>query len=92
MKKIAIIGASGYTGAQLTALIDAEPHLQVQGLYVSEGSADKGKPLSSLYPVYSHLKYCLSPLTDEAKDAIVAEADAVALATEHSVSLELAAY
>lgn len=92
MKKIAIIGASGYTGAQLCALITAESAYEVQGLYVSEGSADKGKALSELYPAYSHIGLRLAPLTDAALDAIVAEADAVALATEHSVSLELAAY
>ncbi|WP_372873257.1 N-acetyl-gamma-glutamyl-phosphate reductase [Shewanella sp.] len=92
MKKIAIIGASGYTGAQLTALLVADPAFAIQGLYVSEGSADKGKALADLYPVYSHISLTLSPLSDDAKAAIVAEADAVALATEHSVSLELAAY
>lgn len=92
MKNIAIIGASGYTGAQLTALIHAEAGLTIQGLYVSENSLDKGKPLADLYPVYSHISLSLSPLTDEAKANIVAEADAVVLATEHSVSLHLAAW
>jgi len=72
MKNIAIIGASGYTGAQLTL--------------------DKGRALADLYPVYSHIDLALSPLTEEAKTKIVAEADAVVLATEHSVSLHLAAW
>ncbi len=92
MKNIAIIGASGYTGAQLTALIQAEPELSIQGLYVSENSLDKGKSLAELYPVYQHISAVLQPLTPEAKQQIVAQADAVALATEHSVSLELAAW
>ncbi|WP_345874536.1 N-acetyl-gamma-glutamyl-phosphate reductase [Shewanella algae] len=92
MKNIAIIGASGYTGAQLTALIQAEPELSIQGLYVSENSLDKGKSLAELYPVYQHISEVLQPLTPEAKQQIVAQADAVALATEHSVSLELAAW
>ncbi|QSX30318.1 N-acetyl-gamma-glutamyl-phosphate reductase [Shewanella cyperi] len=92
MKSIAIIGASGYTGAQITALIHSEAQLSIQGLYVSEGSADKGKPLAELYPVYSHIDLCLSPLTEEAKHQIVQDADAVVLATEHSVSLHLAAW
>lgn len=86
MKNIAIIGASGYTGAQLTALIQAEPELSIQGLYVSENSLDKGKSLAELYPVYQHISAVLQPLTPEAKQQIVAQADAVALATEHSVS------
>ena len=92
MKNIAIIGASGYTGAQITSLIQAEVGLNVQGLYVSENSLDKGKSLAELYPVYSHISDCLQPLTSEAKANIVATADAVVLATEHSVSLELAAW
>jgi N-acetyl-gamma-glutamyl-phosphate reductase len=92
MKSIAIIGASGYTGAQITSLINADSHLSVQGLYVSENSLDKGRKLADLYPTYSHMAYTLSPLTDAAKKQIVAEADAVVLATEHSVSLELAAW
>ncbi|MCE9686056.1 N-acetyl-gamma-glutamyl-phosphate reductase [Shewanella sp. AS16] len=92
MKNIAIIGASGYTGAQITSLIDAEPELAIQGLYVSENSLDKGRPLADLYPVYSHIDLCLSPLAAEAKAKILDEADAVVLATEHAVSLELAAW
>lgn len=92
MKNIAIIGASGYTGAQITSLINAEAGLSIQGLYVSENSLDKGKPLAELYPAYSHINLCLSPLTDEAKATIVAQADAVVLATEHSISLQLAAW
>jgi N-acetyl-gamma-glutamyl-phosphate reductase len=92
MKNIAIIGASGYTGAQITSLIHAEAGLSVQGLYVSENSLDKGRELAELYPVYSHLPYVLNPLSDDVKAKIVAESDAVVLATEHSVSLELAAW
>jgi N-acetyl-gamma-glutamyl-phosphate reductase len=92
MKNIAIIGASGYTGAQITALIFAEANLSIQGLYVSENSQDKGKALAALHPCYSHIDLSLSPLSAEAKEQILAQADAVVLATEHSVSLELAAW
>ncbi|MCG9695343.1 N-acetyl-gamma-glutamyl-phosphate reductase [Shewanella sp. Isolate11] len=92
MKSIAIIGASGYTGAQITSLIQADPNLSVQGLYVSENSLDKGKALAELYPVYSHIKLPLEPLSDDAKQTIAAEADAVVLATDHGVSLHLAAW
>ncbi len=92
MKSIAIIGASGYTGAQITSLINADENLSIQGLYVSENSLDKGKPLSDLYPCYSHISLSLSPLTDDAKKLIVEQADAVVLATDHAVSLHLAAW
>lgn len=92
MKSIAIIGASGYTGAQITSLIDADSNLVIQGLYVSENSLDKGKTLSELYPSYSHISLSLSPLSNEAKALIVEQADAVVLATDHGVSLHLAAW
>ncbi|GGI90494.1 N-acetyl-gamma-glutamyl-phosphate reductase [Shewanella hanedai] len=92
MKSIAIIGASGYTGAQITSLIDADNNLVIQGLYVSENSLDKGKPLSELYPTYSHISQSLSPLSAEAKALIVKQADGVVLATDHAVSLHLAAW
>ncbi|MGL5358529.1 MAG: N-acetyl-gamma-glutamyl-phosphate reductase, partial [Shewanella sp.] len=92
MKNIAIIGASGYTGAQLTALLYAETQLGIEGLYVSENSLDKGKTLADLYPVYSHIDLTLEPLTQAAKAHIVAKVDAVVLATEHGVSLHLAAW
>lgn len=92
MKSIAIIGASGYTGAQITSLIDADVNLTIQGLYVSENSLDKGKLLSELYPVYSHISLYLSPLSLDAKELIVDQADAVVLATDHNVSLHLAAW
>ncbi len=92
MKNIAIIGASGYTGAQITSLIQADTNLTIQGLYVSENSLDKGKTLAALYPIYSHINLSLEPLSDSAKEAIAAQADAVVLATDHGVSLHLAAW
>ena len=50
MLNVAIIGASGYAGADLSLIVAKHPNLQIGGLYVSEGSADAGKLLSSLYP------------------------------------------
>lgn len=92
MKSIAIIGASGYTGAQMTALIHEQSTLSLQGLYVSENSLDKDKLLSELYPNYSHITHALLPLSQTAKEKIVAECDGVVLATDHKVSLHLAAW
>ncbi|MBV7315381.1 N-acetyl-gamma-glutamyl-phosphate reductase [Shewanella sp. NIFS-20-20] len=92
MKKIAIIGASGYTGAQITELIDKESGISVYGLYVSAASADAGKLLANLYPAWPQLSYPLQGLTDEAKQDIGTHADAVVLALDHHVSMELAAW
>ena len=91
-KKIAVIGASGYTGAQISALINEAKHFSLYGLYVSKNSEDKHKPLVELYPQYPLLTYPLNPLTDEAKKDIANNVDAVVLATDHKVSLHLAAW
>lgn len=92
MINIAVIGASGYTGAQFAALTAASSFCQLQGLYVSEQSADKSKPLSALYPQYQSINHLLQPLTIQAKEQIVNQADAVVLATDHQVSAELTAW
>ncbi|WP_163935639.1 N-acetyl-gamma-glutamyl-phosphate reductase [Paraferrimonas sp. SM1919] len=90
MKKIAIVGATGYAGAQLAQLIQNSPlEITLAGLYVSENSADKGKSLNSLYPSFAELDYQVQPLTQDAKAQICQQADAVALATAHEVSLTL---
>ncbi|MGL4920762.1 MAG: N-acetyl-gamma-glutamyl-phosphate reductase, partial [Plesiomonas shigelloides] len=38
-----IIGASGYTGAELAAMVLRHPNLTLGGLFVSEGSRDAGR-------------------------------------------------
>lgn len=91
-KKIAVIGASGYTGAQLSELIFNHHQLHLYGLYVSENSLDKHKQLADLYPCYSQVKLPLQGLSDAAKEDIATQCDAVALATDHKVSLHLAAW
>ncbi|GLS83541.1 N-acetyl-gamma-glutamyl-phosphate reductase [Paraferrimonas haliotis] len=91
MKNIAIVGASGYTGAQLAQLIHNHSLLALQGLYVSAASLDAHKPLNQLYPAYSDIELPLQPLEQTAMDAIIAQADAVALCTAHEVSVTLAA-
>ncbi|ART80654.1 N-acetyl-gamma-glutamyl-phosphate reductase [Oceanisphaera avium] len=92
MLKAAVIGASGYTGAELAGLIQAHPHLSLAGLYVSESSQDAHKPFSSLYPRWRGvIEQPILPLDDEALSRIHTEADIVLLATTHEVSHDLAA-
>lgn len=91
MLKAAVIGASGYTGAELAGLIQAHPHLSLAGLYVSEASQDAHKPFSSLYPRWRGIiEQPILPLDDEALSRIHTEADIVLLATAHEVSHDLA--
>ncbi|GGB39758.1 N-acetyl-gamma-glutamyl-phosphate reductase [Oceanisphaera marina] len=91
MLKAAIIGASGYTGAELAGLVHAHPHLSLAGLYVSEGSQDAHKPFTSLHPRWRGvIDQPLLPLDDEALSRIHVDADLVLLATAHEVSHDLA--
>ncbi|PKF58298.1 N-acetyl-gamma-glutamyl-phosphate reductase [Alteromonadales bacterium alter-6D02] len=92
MISIAIVGASGYTGAEMCQLVEQHPQLKVSGLYVSENSEDKGRDINALYPQFSgRFSHQLQPLTNEAMAAIKENNDAVVLATSHEVSHALAA-
>lgn len=88
---VAIIGASGYVGAELTRLTQQHSALSLFGCYVSEHSSDAGTLLSDLYPQYAHcLKFSLQALTGNEKSSIKRQADTVFLCTDHRVSVALA--
>jgi len=90
-QSVAIIGASGYVGAELTRLVQQHPALSLSGCYVSEHSSDAGTLLSDLYPQHAHcLKNPLQGLSDREKSGIKHQADTVFLCTDHSVSVALA--
>ncbi|MBH0019637.1 N-acetyl-gamma-glutamyl-phosphate reductase [Pseudoalteromonas sp. SWXJ133] len=88
---VVIIGASGYSGAELASLVAKHTNLTLTGCYVSEGSLDKNKLLSDLYPEHLGLLDCpLLPLSVSAFDDIQSDADYVCLCTDHKVSVDLA--
>lgn len=89
--KVVIIGASGYSGAELASLIVKHPQLTLTGCYVSEQSLDKGKLLSDLYPEHlGLLDTPLLPLSEAVFNKIDSNADFVCLCTDHKVSVDLA--
>ena len=89
MVKVAIVGASGYAGAELCRMVSQHDDLELTGLFVSENSADKGKKVSELYgTLEGRCDMTLTPLTG-AKD-IIGLADAVFFATDHKVSHDIA--
>ena len=47
MAKVGIVGASGYTGAELLRLLAAHPELDV---VVATGDSQAGQPIAGLYP------------------------------------------
>jgi len=84
-----IVGASGYTGAELAAYLQRHTYIKQLTLAVSEKSVDAGKLLSDLHPQFKNwVDLPLQPLIDV--DQIAKDVDVVFLATAHEVSHDLA--
>ncbi len=89
MMNALIIGASGYTGAELAAYVQRHPHINITGLMVSTQSADAGKLLSDIHPQLKGIvDLPLQPISDVSEMA--KGVDVVFLATAHEVSHDLA--
>ncbi|MFI3273145.1 N-acetyl-gamma-glutamyl-phosphate reductase [Vibrio sp.] len=89
MLKTTIIGASGYTGAELALMINRHPELKLSGLYVSANSVDAGKPIAALHGKLAGLiDMPVQPLTNP--EEVAKQSDVIFLATAHEVSHDLA--
>ena len=89
MLKTTIIGASGYTGAELALMINRHPELTLSGLYVSANSVDAGKPIAVLHGKLAGLiDMPVQPLTNP--EEVAKQSDVIFLATAHEVSHDLA--
>ncbi|MDU8923477.1 N-acetyl-gamma-glutamyl-phosphate reductase [Pasteurellaceae bacterium LIM206] len=91
-KQAIVIGASGYTGAELARILSRHAQFHLAGLYVSTNSSDANKPISALYPQLKQV--CDLPLrplpeTRQHLTALAQTAELVFLATAHEVSHEL---
>ncbi|MBO0214642.1 N-acetyl-gamma-glutamyl-phosphate reductase [Vibrio sp. Vb2880] len=89
MLKTTIIGASGYTGAELALMVHKHPELTLSGLYVSANSVDAGKSIAQLHGKLAGLvEMPVQALLDV--EQVAKDADVVFLATAHEVSHDLA--
>ncbi|WP_111738822.1 N-acetyl-gamma-glutamyl-phosphate reductase [Leminorella richardii] len=89
MLKAMIVGASGYTGAELAGYLRRHPNVQLESLWVSAQSADAGKKISDLHAqLKGQVDLPLNPLVNVAE--AVQGIDVVFLATAHEVSHDLA--
>ncbi|CAM3563138.1 N-acetyl-gamma-glutamyl-phosphate reductase [Vibrio aerogenes CECT 7868] len=89
MLKTTVIGASGYTGAELALMIHKHPELTLTGLFVSANSVDAGKNISALHGnLAGVIDMTVEPLVDP--EAVAQASDVVFLATAHEVSHDLA--
>ena len=91
MLQTAIIGASGYTGTELAKLLVQHPHMQLQGLYVSQNSADANKYLNDLDGKLSEDDFqqphlALQAINDDTLATLATEMDLIFLATPHEAS------
>ncbi|QIQ21135.1 N-acetyl-gamma-glutamyl-phosphate reductase [Zophobihabitans entericus] len=93
MLKALIVGASGYAGAELARYLSRHPEVEISALTVSEKSADAGKLISD-YDLHPQLKGIVDlPLIGTSNyDDLITDIDIVFLATEHSVSHDIAPY
>ena len=79
-QKIAILGASGYTGAELIRLIATHPSFEIAAL---TGDRKAGQPLSSVYP---HLRHMDLPNLSKIDEVDFSNIDMVFCALPHATS------
>ncbi len=91
MQKVAVIGASGYAGAELVGLLCKHKQTQICHLVVSENSSSEGKLFSDLHGRFKGV--CDLPLQAFSPawfDQNVADLDVVFFATPHEFSADWA--
>jgi N-acetyl-gamma-glutamyl-phosphate reductase len=87
MIKTCIVGASGYTGADLVKLVSQHRSFDLHQVFVSANSADAHKPIDSLHA--SLIGICdlsLTPLSDDMLEQLAWDYDVIFLATPHEAS------
>lgn len=88
MTRCAIVGASGYTGAELVAILLRHPHAEIVGMF---GSAKEGpaRCFSDLHPRFrGECDLAIEPA--EPETILACSPDAVFLCTPHEVSATIA--
>jgi N-acetyl-gamma-glutamyl-phosphate reductase len=91
MQKVAIIGASGYAGAELVGLLCQHSHVKICHLVVSQNSSSEGKLFSELHGRFQSV--CDLPLEAFSSawfDQYAAKLDAVFFSTPHEFSADWA--
>ncbi len=89
MQRVVIVGAGGYSGAELISILLRHPHASIVGLFAS---ARREGETQTLQQVFARFRGQLDlPLLPTDPEAILAlRPDALFLATPHEASMELA--
>ena len=90
--RAAVVGASGYAGAELLAILSVHPAAEVVGLFGSSKKADEGAPTAAdLFPRFEGSAVGALKVEPFSIDAVKAlEIHAIFLATPHELSHEVA--
>ncbi|MFZ1775787.1 MAG: N-acetyl-gamma-glutamyl-phosphate reductase, partial [Lactococcus raffinolactis] len=88
MKKIAIIGISGYSGLELLRLLHSHPDAEIVNVY---GTSNIGVKLTDLFPkLINFPKYADLTIKTFSSDEIMTTADLVFFATPAGIAADLA--
>lgn len=85
MLNVLIVGASGYSGAELVNYINRHKFAKIKKIFISKDSINVGKSFSDVHPEYTNV-INLSFESIENFVAIKENIDVVFLATDHNVS------
>lgn len=86
--RVAVVGASGYTGEELVRLLLRHPHAD---LVVATSRQSAGKSLAEVFPRTGHHSTAKTlKFTDASAEKTAAEAEIVFLALPHGVAVEFA--
>lgn len=86
---VAVIGAGGYSGAELVDRLLAHPHVEIVGLYGSAKREGSTQTFADSWPRFrNRLPLAVRPTSID--DVVASKAAAVFLATPHEASVELA--
>jgi len=87
-KKVAIIGASGYSGEELVRLLLSHPHAELVAVTSRQNA---GQTLAQVFPKFaSHPKSKTLRFTEPKAEVLAKQADVVFLALPHGVAAEYA--
>ncbi|MDP4537278.1 N-acetyl-gamma-glutamyl-phosphate reductase [Alkalimonas collagenimarina] len=88
-KRAIVLGAAGYSGAELVRLLSQHPSMQLVAAYASEGRT--AEPFSSLYPRFQQqVDLLVEPWRDSELTDLAQRADVAFLALPHEASEQLA--
>jgi len=88
IEKVAVIGASGYSGEELVRLLSRHPQVELCALTSRQAA---GQPLSAVYPKFAGTRYGDLKFIDSTVEAVIASgARFVFLALPHGVATEFA--